>query len=125
MGIIQTSVKEAIQSNASGRMPSAEAIPDRIESPCQELLSSYLPGTAIEAALDDKLRQELRLVPGNSQCADCGTPDPDWASLSLGVLMCIECSGIHRSLGVHKSKVRSLRLDYWEPEHVQVLSIRI
>mgnify|MGYP001810142313 CR=1 FL=1 len=47
----------------------------------------------------------LRAVPGNSACCDCGSPDPDWASLNLGVLMCIECSGVHRRLGVHVSKV--------------------
>ena len=44
-------------------------------------------------------------MPGNSVCADCGSPEPDWASLNLGVLLCIECSGIHRKKGVHVSKV--------------------
>ncbi|KAL3136510.1 hypothetical protein ABBQ38_005760 [Trebouxia sp. C0009 RCD-2024] len=53
----------------------------------------------------------LRRVPGNSVCCDCGSPEPDWASLNLGVLLCIECSGIHRKKGVHVSKVRSLTLD--------------
>ncbi|KAL3701674.1 hypothetical protein R1sor_019696 [Riccia sorocarpa] len=59
----------------------------------------------------------LRGVPGNEICADCGAPDPDWASLNLGVLLCIECAGIHRNLGVHISKMRSLTLDVkvWEP----------
>ena len=47
--------------------------------------------------------------------------DPDWASLSFGIIICIKCSGIHRSLGVHLSKVRSLALDFWNPEHVELM----
>ena len=49
---------------------------------------------------------------------------PDWASINLGILVCIECSGIHRSLGVHVSKVRSLTLDKWEEPTVKVRRIQ-
>lgn len=52
----------------------------------------------------------LRRVCGNDKCADCGAPEPDWASLNLGVLVCIECSGVHRNLGVHISKVNFINL---------------
>lgn len=64
---------------------------------------------------------DLRVgAPGNGVCADCGMVDPDWASLNLGVLLCIQCSGVHRQLGVHMSKVRSCTLDVrvWEPSVV-------
>lgn len=47
----------------------------------------------------------LRQIPGNDICAECSAPEPDWASLNLGILLCIECSGVHRNLGVHISKV--------------------
>ena len=49
----------------------------------------------------------------NPTCADCGASTPDWASINLGLLLCIECSGIHRAMGVHLSKVRSVTLDRW------------
>ena len=48
--------------------------------------------------------------------------DPDWASINLGVLICIECSGVHRKLGSHISRVRSLDLDEWPPGHLAVMS---
>ncbi|XP_020399246.1 ADP-ribosylation factor GTPase-activating protein AGD1-like [Zea mays] len=61
-------------------------------------------------------------VDGNNMCADCGALEPDWASLNLGALLCIECSGVHRNLGVHISKVRSLTLDVrvWEPSVINL-----
>ena len=62
-------------------------------------------------------RTELASVAGNDRCADCGEPDPDWASLNLCVVICQRCAGIHRHLGAHVSKVRSLALDRdaWTP----------
>uniref|UniRef100_A0A0E0LXE0 ADP-ribosylation factor GTPase-activating protein AGD3 n=1 Tax=Oryza punctata TaxID=4537 RepID=A0A0E0LXE0_ORYPU len=64
----------------------------------------------------------LRKVDGNIICVDCGAMEPDWASLNLGALLCIECSGVHRNLGVHISKVRSLTLDVrvWEPSVINL-----
>ncbi|OZJ06963.1 hypothetical protein BZG36_00070 [Bifiguratus adelaidae] len=59
----------------------------------------------------EQLLESLRSDVSNCYCADCGLKDPEWVSLNLGVLICIECSGIHRSLGTHISKVRSLTLD--------------
>ncbi|XP_044461455.1 probable ADP-ribosylation factor GTPase-activating protein AGD11 [Mangifera indica] len=59
---------------------------------------------------------------GNKVCADCGSPDPKWVSLNLGVFICIKCSGIHRSLGVHISKVISVKLDGWTDEQVDALA---
>ncbi|KAM6261079.1 arf-GAP with coiled-coil, ANK repeat and PH domain-containing protein 2 isoform 3-T3 [Spheniscus humboldti] len=65
--------------------------------------------------------QRVQCIPGNAACCDCGLADPRWASINLGITLCIECSGIHRSLGVHFSKVRSLTLDSWEPELLKLM----
>ncbi|KAL7026934.1 hypothetical protein ACKWTF_005239 [Chironomus riparius] len=66
--------------------------------------------------------KQMLLIPGNMRCADCGNNDPKWASINLGITLCIACSGVHRSLGVHYSKVRSLTLDVWEPEILRVMT---
>nr|XP_039330109.1 arf-GAP with coiled-coil, ANK repeat and PH domain-containing protein 3 isoform X1 [Saimiri boliviensis boliviensis] len=98
-------------------------IPQRLDRTASPSTSS------IDSATDPRERsvkgecvlQRVQSVAGNSQCGDCGQPDPRWASINLGVLLCIECSGIHRSLGVHCSKVRSLTLDSWEPELLKLM----
>ncbi|XP_039559536.1 arf-GAP with GTPase, ANK repeat and PH domain-containing protein 1 isoform X5 [Passer montanus] len=66
--------------------------------------------------------QSIRNIRGNAHCVDCEAQNPDWASLNLGALICIECSGIHRNLGTHLSRVRSLDLDDWPIELIKVMS---
>ncbi|KAH9588299.1 Arf-GAP with coiled-coil, ANK repeat and PH domain-containing protein 2 [Schistosoma haematobium] len=58
---------------------------------------------------------------GNRYCADCSVGDARWASINLGVTLCTLCAAVHRSLGVHISKVRSLTLDNWQPELLHVM----
>eukprot|EP00041_Stephanoeca_diplocostata_P012669 m.212501 g.212501 ORF g.212501 m.212501 type:complete len:746 (+) comp19045_c0_seq4:182-2419(+) len=66
--------------------------------------------------MSSEQRVQLAAVAGNSSCADCESPDPEWASINLGILLCLKCSGAHRALGVNHSKVRSVTLDAWPDE---------
>uniref|UniRef100_A0AAQ5YFW5 Arf-GAP with coiled-coil, ANK repeat and PH domain-containing protein n=1 Tax=Amphiprion ocellaris TaxID=80972 RepID=A0AAQ5YFW5_AMPOC len=93
---------------------------------CSSMSASHLIGGGGGGGGDQedegyKALDEVQAIPGNRQCCDCGEPGPDWASINLGITLCIVCSGIHRSLGVHFSKVRSLTLDSWEPELVKLM----
>ncbi|KAJ3565636.1 hypothetical protein NP233_g7503 [Leucocoprinus birnbaumii] len=63
--------------------------------------------------------RELVKRPENKVCADCKRNDPRWASWNLGVFLCIRCSGIHRGMGTHISKVKSVDLDMWTPEQME------
>lgn len=60
---------------------------------------------------------------GNDKCADCGAADTEWASVSFGIVLCTECSGIHRSLGTHVSRVRSIKMDSWTDNHIKAMRL--
>lgn len=88
---------------ASGNMVQSKADRERqrlVTDKCQSL---------IEVLLKDE---------DNKYCVDCDAKGPRWASWNLGIFLCIRCAGIHRNLGVHISKVKSVNLDAWTPEHV-------
>lgn len=77
------------------------------------------PATSKElGAKHIKILEGLLKLPENKECADCRRRAPRWASINLGIFICLQCSGVHRSLGVHISKVRSTTLDTWLPEQV-------
>ncbi|KAM3931824.1 arf-GAP with coiled-coil, ANK repeat and PH domain-containing protein 2 isoform 3-T3 [Leptodactylus fuscus] len=107
---VQTSIATAYREEAE-KMDKKPSMSNA--SPVSESKEKLVKG---ESAL-----QRVQCIPGNTKCCDCGLPDPRWASINLGITLCIECSGIHRSLGVHFSKVRSLTLDTWEPELLKLM----
>lgn len=87
--------------------------------------SASTSSQAVGKAPDKPQRAYMIILahPGNELCADCGAEEPRWASINLGITLCIQCAGIHRSLGVDVSKVRSLTLDteVWTPEVVEFM----
>lgn len=69
------------------------------------------------------MQSEIRALPGNTVCADCNTKGPQWASISFGSMFCLECSGVHRSLGVHISFVRSITMDSWSDKQLTMMRL--
>jgi len=118
-----------IASVLTGKSPSLSSHKNLYTSktPARHATVGDRPGYRREESAGDngKLLQQVRAAdPGNSVCADCGSDSKvDWVSLNLGIVICIECSGIHRSLGTHISKVRSLTLDTnsFTPDIVEIL----
>ncbi|KAL2113679.1 hypothetical protein VUR80DRAFT_2901 [Thermomyces stellatus] len=72
-----------------------------------------------QARNERALHELISRVPGNDTCADCAAGNPAWASWSLGIFLCMRCASIHRKLGTHISKVKSLSMDAWSNEQVE------
>ena len=73
--------------------------------------------------MSDLVFKQLHLEPENQSCFDCSQPGPQWASVNNGIFICLNCSGIHRSYGVHISFVRSISMDSWSDKQLKCMSL--
>jgi hypothetical protein len=80
-----------------------------------------LPDQHAEFHFPPACRSVVLSLAGNMRCADCDSPRPDWASVSYGIMLCVQCGGRHRSYGVQSSRVKSLDMDSWS--HDQILGM--
>jgi len=89
-------------------------------------LGAKFPRSDIER-LDSQHHRELkrlRGLPANTLCAECREPDTCWASVSLGVFVCVRCSDVHRALGTHISKVKGCTGTYlWGPDEIARMQV--
>lgn len=76
------------------------------------------PQSRAEADANARTLRALVKQTENRSCADCKRNDTRWASWNIGCFLCIRCSGIHRSMGTHISRVKSIDLDMWTPEQM-------
>ncbi|KAL4076712.1 putative GTPase activating protein for Arf-domain-containing protein [Scleroderma yunnanense] len=75
----------------------------------------------IAAERNQRALLEIVMKPGNDVCADCKARAPRWASFNLGIFICVSCASIHRKIGTHVTKVKSLTLDEWSKEQVELM----
>jgi len=112
----------AIREQTENMLMSGKAHEGESEERNNRTGGSTLPAGITTLGVPDK--GTVAAIRGNNlRCADCGNSDPTWVSINLGTLLCIQCSGIHRSLGVHISKVRSITLDNWSLPMLSLLGL--
>lgn len=111
----------------SARICQVSSFESLVLSTARHILALFLAMANLKSQVNDREAAAIRkrlsawARDTNPSCADCGRANPSWASVNLGVLVCLECAGKHRGLGVHVSKMRSITLDTVLPQEARFL----
>ncbi|CAF2460790.1 unnamed protein product [Rotaria sp. Silwood2] len=116
---LQLAIKNSFKSSNDSVQNSASSSPKSNDDSPNTILAEKI--VFKQKMIKDKI-EYVRSLPGNEKCCDCNADGPEWASINLGILLCLNCGGAHRGLGVNLSKVRSLHMDTWDLETLLVMS---
>ncbi|KAH9819982.1 hypothetical protein DFH28DRAFT_886077 [Melampsora americana] len=126
------------ESNLEGISHSNRTNIEHSDETISEVINSLFTSTTTtdtNPTIEEEERNQLRIIKnaerlnelsrlgGNEKCGECGKKPARWASFSIGIFLCIRCSGLHRGLGTHLSKVRSLDLDDWSDEQIKNMEL--
>jgi ADP-ribosylation factor GTPase-activating protein 2/3 len=78
-----------------------------------------MQGSSLNDSKIEDFIKKLMSLSYNKKCADCGKPNPSWATVTYGFFICIECASLHRSFGALKSKVKSTKIDKWNLDELR------
>lgn len=86
-----------------------------------------MEGSAINQKVPDTERDrifaELLQIPENKTCFDCSRKNATWASSSIGIFLCYQCTSVHRNMGVHITFVRSTKMDVWKAKEIKNMQL--
>ena len=130
--VISANLKKTFIFQAENEIEAEEWV-NAIRNSISNVISSYNDDDKLDENNNNKyLNKEDLIIPelkenridkliNNNICSDCSSSSPTWISVNWLSLICIDCSSVHRSLGVQVSKIRSLRLDNLDPDYLDLI----
>lgn len=106
------------QTSAAPKSANGVSLADMASLELEELKGQCCENENSRGSFPTACRALLQEMGGNTRCLDCSRKNPEWAAVSYGAMVCLQCAGSHRSLGVNVSTVRSVTMDHWRYDEV-------